>query len=139
MESNVNNDVDRKLDELTCELISECLDELANGCDQLVVATVMDAESMRETVAFDEDSVVECVEAARQWVRGNKNAGYYAVAYLGNIEEDDELLDALLVEFGARKAAHAWSAYVLVDGIGEGDNLRWCDPEPAGEVEPLLS
>jgi hypothetical protein len=140
MDSTPRNQVDEQLDMLTCELISECLDKLAEGCDQLVVATVLDGKSVRDTVAFDEDSVVECLEAAREWVARNKKAQHYAIAYLGTVEdEEDGLLPALLTEFGSRNNASDWSGYTLVDGIGQGDDFRWADPAPAGELEPLFS
>ncbi|VYU10719.1 Uncharacterised protein [Collinsella intestinalis] len=31
-----------------------------------------------------------------------------------------------------------YSAYVLYEGAGMGEDFRWCDPEPAGEEPALL-
>ena len=53
--------------------------------------------------------------------------------------EDDEgaYEDALILEF-AEAGSEAFSAYVLWDGFGAGDDFAWTDPAPAGQVESLL-
>jgi hypothetical protein len=140
-----DNAVSPQLDDLVCELMGECLDTLAESAAPLVVATVATPSGERETVAFEEDSEVECLDAARAWVSAQAAAAYYAVAFLGLVDlpkKDHEAhgpgADALLVEFGERGAATGWSAYLLLQGIGEGVNLRWSDPAPAGETRLLL-
>ena len=45
--------------------------------------------------------------------------------------------NAVLVSFYERGLESGYSAYVLFDGMGEGDNFMWSDPEPAGE-EPAI-
>ena len=74
----------------------------------------------------------------------------YAIAYEGAVEAERgfgdaganagasaHFRDAVLLEFGER-GYRSFSAYSLFEGRGEGDGFRWTDPEPAGELEPLL-
>lgn len=146
------------LDQLSCELLGEALDMLADGKEILAVASVMDADGERLTCAFEEDSPELCLEAAHAWVRCGGKAGgtasharsqvigkaqCYAIAYEGAVADgqgtDGEAYnDALILEFGERGAETAYSAYVLVDKLGAGDDFRYTDPEPAGELPCLL-
>lgn len=137
-----------ELDELSCDLIGEALDVLADSADLGVVATVLDDRSMRLTCSFDDDGIEACLMGARDWVRGLasgavKDAGItkpvcYAIAYLGAVDMGDGFADALVTEFGDKGNDVDYSAYTLLEGVGEGDGLRWGDPAPAGELEPLL-
>lgn len=150
--------ISEALDQLSCELLGEALDMLADGKEILAVASVMDASDQRLTCAFEEDSPELCLAAAREWVRtGGKASGAatksgdpvvgkaqcYAIAYEGAVADDEgsgdgAYHDALLLEFGERGAATAYSAFVLVDNVGGGERFRYTDPEPAGELPCLL-
>lgn len=157
-EAQNDGNISEALDQLSCELLGEALDMLADGREILAVASVMDASDQRLTCAFEEDSPELCLSAAREWVRsGGKASGAaskagspvvgkaqcYAIAYEGAIaaEEgaaDSSYHDALILEFGERGADTAYSAYVLVDNVGGGRAFRYTDPEPAGELPCLL-
>lgn len=64
---------------------------------------------------------------------------YYAIAYAGAIaDEDGGFVDALILEFGEKGSDVAYSAYSLVEGVGAGDDFRYSDPAPAGEIPCLL-
>lgn len=64
---------------------------------------------------------------------------YYAIAYAGAIaDEDGGFVDALILEFGEKGSDVAYSAYSLVEGVGKGDDFRYSDPAPAGEMPCLL-
>lgn len=150
--------ISEALDALSCELLGESLDMLADGKEILAVASVTDADGERLTCAFEEDSPELCLEAARDWVRtGGKTTGTasqagrkvigrpqcYAIAYEGAVadgqgEDGDAYNDALILEFGERGSETAYSAYVLVDNVGGGDDFRYTDAEPAGELPNLL-
>lgn len=152
-QSNISEDLDR----LSCELMGEILDLMAGGAAISVVASVMDAEGMRVTCAFEKDAPDVCLDAAHEWVRGagrgktSATAGKggdtsaiglpicYAIAYEGAVAaEGDSFQDALLLEFGERGAKTGYSAYALVANKGKGDDFAWSDPQPAGEVDLLL-
>lgn len=140
--------VSPELDELSCNLIGECLDRLADSADLGVVATALDGNSMRVTCAFDDDGADMCLEAAHDWVRrlaaGTlKEPGFsrpvcYAIAYAGAVDTGSGFSDALVTEFGDKGNDVDYSAFLLLDGVGSGSDLRWSDPAPAGETEPLL-
>lgn len=143
--------ISEMLDQLSCELLGEAFDQLAEGKDLGVVASVCDKDGNRLTCAFEADFTDSCLLGAREWVRngaheeaGNKSVGKpqcYAICYRGAIGSDAEASDyedAILLEFGEAGSASAWSAYSLIDGVGKGDKFRFTDPEPAGEIENLL-
>ena len=140
--------VSAALDEMTCDVIGACLDELAQGGRLDVVVCVEDGGARRAMVSIEDDGEEACLAAARSYVSQAAEQGVdapdgdlavrYAVAMLGFVQDDDGVgRDALLVSFGEQGAPCGYSAFVLVDGIGEGDGFMWSDPEPAGE-EPLL-
>ena len=68
----------------------------------------------------------------------------YAYGYLGYVRDGGApsdpgaYRDALLVSFGEKGAPCGYSAYVLVEGVGAGDDFGWADPEPAGEEDLLV-
>lgn len=138
------------LDELSCELLGEAFDQLAEGKDLGVVASVCDAAGERLTCSFESDFTDSCLEKARDWVQSGAheeagtqaigNPQCYAICYRGAVgaAESDDYADAVLLEFGEKGAKCAWSAYSFIDGVGEGNNFRYTDPEPAGETENLL-
>ena len=147
------------LDMLSCELMGEAFDRLASGEGLAVVASIMDEAGERLTCEFDDDSPEVCLEAAHEWVRrrgsaiagakgtdpaqGLAGARYYAIAYQGavaegDLESEEAYQDALLLEFGEQGAECGYSAYALVRGVGKGEDFRWTDPLPAGELPCLL-
>jgi len=141
--------VSAELDELSCTLLGDALDLLAEDEPMGVLLVVEDADRVVAPYEFSDDGAEVCLLAARQCVRDLARAGgdagqglgtpvRYAIVYDGGVElAADGFQDALLLEF-CEKGHTAYSAYVLYQGRGQGDGFAWADPEPAGEVEPLL-
>lgn len=141
--------VSEELDALSCDLLGSAIDALAAGSDVLAVVALEDEHNTRISRSFINDTPEACIEAARNYVQGliassgDKNSGLdmpvrYALVYEGAVENTDGAFDdALILEF-AEKGTQAYSAYVLWDGFGAGENLAWTDPAPAGEVESLF-
>lgn len=153
MADNITGSVSPQLDEMVCDFIGYLLDELAAGNDVGVAVCMEDAAGNRGEAALSDDGVEACLEAARSLVsssaKGAPDEGLgaverYAIGYVGGVELDDGFCDALLVSFYERGMVAAdgtptgYSAYVLVDGIGTGDEFAWSDPCPAGEEPPLI-
>lgn len=139
------------LDNLSCELLGEAFDQLAEGKNLGVVASVCDASGKRLTCAFEADFTDSCLEMAREWVRtgAHEESGSaavdapqcYAIVYRGAVGEEaetDSFSDAVILEFGEKGNQSAWSAYSFIEGVGRGDDFRYTDPEPAGETPNLL-
>ena len=127
-----------KLDELSCDLLGQALDALAEGVEIPVLVSVDLDKGKVETKAFSDDGENECLDGARQYVRGLRGCVRYAICYEGAVADDDgTYCDALLLEFG-EKGYRSYSAYSLFEGRGAGEDFRWSDPAPAGELEPLL-
>lgn len=142
------------LDNLSCELLGDIFDQLAEGESLNVVASICNQQGERITCAFEDDSEEVCLERAYEWVRrGGAEDGAsstikpqcYAIAYMGAVadgevdpEDSDAFTSAVLLEFGERGASSGWSAYSYIDGVGEKENFRFTDPAPAGETECLL-
>lgn len=138
--------ISAELDQLSCELMGEALDMLADGTPILAVASVADSKGERLTCAFEEDSPEMCIDAACEWViKKRQTSQYYAIAYewaVANPDEDtsDEAYhDALLLEFGERSSDVAYSAYVLIKNKGHHEDFSYTDPAPAGEIPCLLA
>ncbi|MBQ6523794.1 MAG: hypothetical protein IJI12_03935 [Atopobiaceae bacterium] len=141
--------VSPELDELSCNLMGEGFDRLAEGKDVHVLLVVGDAAGNACSFEFADDGEEACLTGARDKVRalvrskGDASCGvgaprYYALCYEGAVADGKgSYADALLMEFG-EKGCPAFSAYSLFEGRGTGDNFRWTDPAPAGEVESLL-
>ena len=131
--------VSPELDELSGNLIGEALDMLADGEQFGVLVAVEDENEEVETLDFSDDGPEECLEAAREYVSDLRDSLVrYTICYVGAVAvETDAYDDALIFEFGERGYEH-FSGYVLFEGRGEGENFAWGDPEPAGEIEPLL-
>ena len=114
-----------------------------------VLLVVGDAAGNACSFEFADDGEEACLTGARDKVRalvrskGDASCGvgaprYYALCYEGAVADGKgSYADALLMEFG-EKGCPAFSAYSLFEGRGTGDNFRWTDPAPAGEVESLL-
>ena len=141
--------VSPELDELSCELMGEALDLLAEGQDVHVLLAVGDSAGNACSFEFSDDGEEACLVGARDKVRalarskGDASCGleaprYYALCYEGAVaDEQGSFRDALLMEFG-EKGCQAYSAYCLFEGRGAGEAFAWTDPAPAGEVESLL-
>ena len=141
--------VSAELDELSCDLMGEALDLLAEGEDVNVLLAVGDAAGNACSLVFADDGEEACLVGARDKVRalvrskGDTSLGigaprYYAICYEGAIaNEDGSYVDALITEFG-EKGHPAFSAFSLFENRGGGEGFRWSEPEPAGEVESLL-
>ena len=148
MADNNQETVSVELDAMVGGLLGAFLDCLAEGEDPGVVACVEDAASARYEAVFTDDGEEACLEAARAYVtshlKGIPADGIgplrrAAIAYVGCVEIEGAYEDAILVTFHENGMDTAYSAYVLVRGIGEGDDLEWCDPEPAGEEPALIA
>ena len=138
-----------ELDDLSCALMGEALDRLAEGSEVNVLLVVGDASGNASSFEFADDGEEACLLGARSKVRslvkshGDAESGlespqYYAICYVGAVaDEMDAYADALIMEFG-EKGCQAYSAYSLFDGVGQGDGFAWSDPAPAGKVESLL-
>lgn len=138
-----------ELDELSCELMGEALDRLAEGADVNVLLVVGDADGCAASYEFADDGEEACLAGARDKVRslarskGDAAAGlgvprYYALCYEGAVADaDGSYADALIMEFG-EKGQPAYSAFSLFEGRGMGDGFCWSEPAPAGEVDALL-
>lgn len=141
--------VSPELDELSCNLMGEGLDRLAEGADVHVLLVVGDAAGNACSFEFADDGEEACLVGARDKVRalarskGDASCGlgaprYYALCYEGAVADGaGSYADALIMEFG-EKGSPAFSAYSLFEGRGTGDAFGWTDPAPAGEVDSLL-
>lgn len=146
-DSQSGSSVSAQLDGMVCDLLGTYLDALAEGEDPGVVLCVEDAEGMRYEVAFTDDGEEQCLGAASAFVQEHAG-GYaeeglsaierYAIACTGAVDVDGAYRDAILATFFERGMKVAYSAFVLFQGVGEGENFMWSDPEPAGEEPPLL-
>lgn len=144
-----NGRISAELDELSCGLMGEALDRLAEGADVNVLLAVGDAAGCVATYEFADDGEEACLAGARDKVRalvrakGDASVGlarpqYYAICYEGAVGGDDgSYADAVIMEFGER-GRQAFSAYSLFEGRGAGEGFAWTDPAPAGEVHALL-
>ena len=141
--------ISAELDELSCALMGEALDRLAEGTDVNVLVVVGDAAGNACSFELSDDGEEACLEGARDQIRelvrtkGDEELGvgaprYAALCYEGAVaDEDGNYADALITEFG-EKGAPSYSAFTLVEGKGTGDGFAWSEPAPAGEVEKLL-
>ncbi len=153
MADGTTNSVSPQLDEMVCDFIGYLLDELAAGNDVGVAVCMEDAQGNRSEATLGDDGEEACLEAARNLVSSSAAGAptedldvleRYAIGYVGGVELDDGFHDALLVSFYERGMLDengrptGYSAYVLFDGVGEGDDFAWSDPCPAGEEPPLI-
>lgn len=139
--------VSPELDEMVCDLIGYALDALADGEDPGVLACAEDAHGGRIEAAFSDDGEEACIEAAQDFIRLNRNGSAqdgmgeidrYAIACTGAVELDGTYCDAILVSFYERSLPCGYSAYVLFENAGAGDEFAWAEPAPAGEEESLI-
>lgn len=141
--------VSPELDELAGGLMGQAFDALAEDGRVDVLLAVQDAAGHVASLAFCDDAPEECLAGARARVRsldasgGDSEAGLgrpvrYAICYEGAVADDAGVFrDAVILEFGERGYL-SFSAFSFVEGVGEGDDFRWTDPAPAGQLEPLL-
>lgn len=130
--------VSPELDELSIDTLSSAFDLLADGEDVGAILGIGYKSGSVEALRLTDDGPEALLEGARQEVSRARGALRYAIAYEGAIEMDDgTYTDAVLLEFG-EKGHKSFSAYCLYEGKGAGDNFRFTDPAPAGEVEALL-
>ncbi len=141
--------VSPQLDELSCDLMGEALDRLAEGDDVNVLLAVADAAGNVVNFEFSDDGEEACLAGARDKVRALKRSRgeeslelgaptMYAICYEGAVaDKDGQYDDALIMEFG-EKGQQAYSAFSFFEGRGAGEDFGWTDPAPAGEVESLL-
>lgn len=138
-----------ELDKLSCDLMGQAFDLLAEGKDVEPVLAVQDAAGHTASYEFVDDGIEACIEGAHDKVGELVSAGgdlkadlatpvRYAIVYEGAIEDEDGAYeDAVLLEFG-EEGYEAYSAYSLFKGRGEHEKFAWTDPAPAGELEPLI-
>lgn len=138
-----------ELDQLSCDLMGQAFDILADGGEVPVVLAVQDAKDRTASYEFVDDGIEACIEGAHRRVgelaqaAGDQEAGIgapirYAIVYEGAVENGEGVFeDALLLEFGEAGYV-SYSAYSLFRGRGEHEGFAWSDPEPAGEVPALL-
>ena len=131
-------EVSRELDALSCELLGDAFDRLAEGDDVNVLVVVEDARGVVTPYEFSDDGPEACLEAARARVRATKGAERYAIVYDGAVADEDGVYqDAVILEFG-EKGDQAYSAFSLYEDRGLGDKFTWTDPQPAGEIDSCV-
>ena len=141
--------VSPELDLMSTTLMGDAFDALARGEELNVLLVMQDGDGNLASYEFADDGPQACLDAARDKVvrtvegAGDSSAGIalpvrYAIAYEASIaDETGAYLPAVLLEFGERDY-RSYSAYSFVDGVGEGEDFRWTDPAPAGELDPLI-
>lgn len=141
--------VSAKTDELASQLLGKALDVLAVGEELDVLLAVQDEAGTVASYEFADDGPEECLEGAHRRVgelardHGDHRAHLgeplrYALAYRGAIaDEKGAYQDAVLLEFGER-GWRSYSAFSLVEVTGDEDTFGWTEPQPAGELDPLL-
>ena len=139
--------VSPELDTMVCDLLDDFLNALADGEEPGVMLMAEDERANRYQATFTEDGTQACIDGAMHFIESNA-AGLpsdhvgpldrYAIGYTGAVELEDGFEDAILVSFYQRGMETGYSAYVLYRGAGTGPDFMWSDPEPAGEVPPLL-
>lgn len=139
--------VSPELDALSCNLMGQVFDLLADGKEVPVLLAVQDSQGHMVSYQFSDDGIEACIEGAHTCVqnlkrsKGDKRAGIgvpqrYALVCEGAVADDKGAYqDAILLEFG-EVGYHTYSAYSLYKG--RGDVFQWTDPAPAGELDDLL-
>lgn len=147
-----------ELDELSCDLISLSLDRLAEKDQDFVLCCTEDKAGTRFVSSFEDDDLSICLEEAHQKIKSDPRVERFALAYKGlvltegehssaegcdkgalsSLEDLAAYQTALLVEFEEKNLEKAYSAYLLVKNLGQGEKFQWQDPCPAGEIDKLL-
>ncbi len=147
MEDNVElTPISEELDILSCDLMGDAFDALADGMDFSVLVGYEDENNNRELKAFSDDGFLACLEGARDYIKSlsSQNNGpikpvRYALVYPASVANDEGVYeDAVILEYGEKGQITGFSAYSLIDNIGEGERFMWSEPEAAGETDLLV-
>jgi len=142
-----------QMDALACALIDYGLDMLSESGELVPTLAVEDEKGERSLFSFDDEDFEECLqevhdrltaaakgEPALEGLKGRPVR--YAIAYDGAIEIPDSQVEgyepALIVEYGERGMSRAYSAYLLYQNPGGGEDFMWTEPEAAGEGDLLV-
>ena len=139
--SHAQGEVSPELDMLSCELLGDAFDRLADAQDVNVLLVTQNGSGEVTPYEFAEDGAEACLQGAHEKVRELGEAcELYALCYEGSVdaEGDGVYHDAVILEFGQR-GWPTYSAYCLFQGKGAGEQFAWADPQPAGELESLFS
>ena len=132
-----------ELDELSSELMGDAFDILADGGELNVRLVVEDEARNVASYEFADDGPEALLDGAHRRIvalakeKGDDGQGLgnplrYALVYEGAIADvEGAYQDALILEFG-EKNYRSFSAYSLVDGMGEGEGFRWTETAPSG-------
>ena len=135
---NLKDGVSPQTDELASQLLGKALDVLAVGEELHVLLALEDAAGTVTSLEFADDGPEECLEGAHNAAVEAAGAVRYALVYRGAVaDEAGAYQDAVLLEFGER-GYRSYSAFSLVDVTGDEETFGWTEPQPAGEVAPLL-
>ncbi len=147
MEDNVElTPISEELDILSCDLMGDAFDALADGMDFSVLVSYEDQNNNRELKAFSDDGFLACLEGARDYIKSlAKDAKElqkpirYAIVYPASVANEEGIYeDAVILEYGEKGQTTGFSAYSLIDNIGEGERFMWSEPAAAGETELLV-
>ncbi len=147
MEDNVElTPISEELDMLSCDLMGDAFDALADGMEFSVLVSYEDQNNSRELKAFSDDGFLACLEGARDYIKSLANLKddslkpvRYALVYLASVaNEEGSYEDAVILEYGEKGQTTGFSAYSLIDNIGEGESFMWSEPAAAGETELLV-
>ena len=128
------------LDSITCELIGQCLDVLAEGGEVWPTISYCNPAGEGACLSFDDDGLEDCLAAARAKISElGPDISCYALAFEGFVQDEEmgTAQDALIVEFGERGADTAYSAYIPYRTGRTPEEFVSGEPLAAGE-EPLL-
>lgn len=135
---NLKDGVSPQTDELASQLLGKALDVLAVGEELHVLLALEDAAGAVTSLEFADDGPEECLEGAHKAASEAADAVRYALVYRGAVaDETGAYQDAVLLEFG-ELGYRSYSAFSLVDVTGDEETFGWTEPQPAGEVAPLL-
>ncbi len=147
MEDNIElTPISEELDVLSCDLMGDAFDALADGMDFSVLVSYEDQNSNRELKSFSDDGFLACLEGARDYIKSlseckddTKRPIRYALVYPASVANEDGIYeDAVILEYGEKGQTTGFSAYSLIDNIGEGERFMWSEPAAAGETELLV-
>ncbi len=147
MEDNVElTPISEELDVLSCDLMGDAFDALADGMEFSVLIGYEDRNNNRELKAFSDDGFLACLEGARDYIKAlakdaaeDKKPIRYALVYPASVANEEGVYeDAVILEYGEKGQITGFSAYSLIDNIGEGERFMWSEPAAAGETELLV-
>ena len=143
--------ISEELEELADDVMDAALDAMCNKGEFSPLLAVENAQGERVMLAFDDEELEECLDAARGMVAtaasGKKpikglpgGPVRYVIAYDGAIREsdDDPYESAVIIEYGETGLSAGYSAYLLYQNPGKPQEFVWTDPAAAGEMELLV-